>query len=92
MLEGFPPNYLILRVKRPNKVREKLENKLLPDGAVMMGFLDPFDVAHENHIARWQDLGVNTISLELLNLAADDPRNAQAAMSRFAGRLLGPTY
>jgi H+-translocating NAD(P) transhydrogenase subunit alpha len=71
----------------PNKGRGLIENKLLLPGALMMGFLDPFDVDHENHMANWQMLGITTISLELLHLAADDPKNAQAAMSRFAGRL-----
>ncbi len=83
----LPKNSLILRVKRPNKNRESLENKLIPIGSIMMGFLDPFDVSHENHISNWQSLGITTISLELLHLKANDPRNAQAAMSRFAGRL-----
>lgn len=78
---------MLLRVKRPNKARENLENKLLSPNTIMMGFLDPFDVNHENHIIQWQKLGVTTISLELLPLTADDPKNAQAAMSRFAGRL-----
>lgn len=81
----LPKNSLILRVKRPNKNRESLENKLIPVGSIMMGFLDPFDVSHENHISNWQSLGITTISLELLHLKANDPRNAQAAMSRFAG-------
>lgn len=83
----FPLHSLFLRVKRPNKIREHLENELLPDGTVMMGFLDPFDVQQENHIANWQRMGIKPISLELLHLAADDPKNAQAAMSRFAGQL-----
>lgn len=84
---GFPQQSLLLRVKRPIKSRERLENELLSPGTVMMGFLDPFDVDHENHIVNWHALDITTISLELLHLTADDPRNAQAAMSRFAGRL-----
>lgn len=84
---GFPLHSLVLRVKRPIKARELLENALLPAGTVMMGFLDPFDVDDEKHIAYWQAIGVTPISLELLHLSADDPKNAQAAMSRFAGRL-----
>lgn len=84
---GFPPRSLIMRVKRPNKEREHLENKLFSTDTAMMGFLDPFDVGHENHFAHWQSLGITLISLELLQLTADDPKNAQAAMSRLAGRL-----
>jgi len=84
---GFPSRSLLLRVKRLNREREHLENELLPVSTVMMGFLDPFDVDHENHMAKWHSLGIKTISLELMPLAANDPRNAQAAMSQFAGRL-----
>lgn len=85
--KGFPPHSLILRVKRPIKSRELIENKGLSAETVMMGFLDPFDVYNEGHMARWQTLGVKTVALELLPLSSDDPKNAQAAMSRFAGRL-----
>lgn len=85
--EKFPPCSLILRVKRPIKAREQLENKLFSKDTIMIGFLDPFDVDYENHIENWQALGIIPISLELLNLPANDPKNAQAAMSRFAGRL-----
>lgn len=85
--DGLPTRSLILRVKRPVKARELLENKFLSTDMIMMGFLDPFDVGYENHIATWQALGTTTVSLELLHLSADDPKNAQAAMSRFAGRL-----
>lgn len=85
--QDLPSSSIILRVKRPIKSRELLENTCLKPNTVMIGFLDPFDVEHENHISTWNSLGVITISLELLPLTADDPKNAQAAMSRFAGRL-----
>ena len=82
----LPAQSVILRVKRPTKERETLENKLFSDNTVMMGFLDPLkdDISH---IDRWQTLGLKLISLELLPLAANDPKNAQAAMSHIAGRL-----
>lgn len=83
----LPSKSLLLRVKRPNKIRECVENELIPAGTVMIGFLDPFDVGNENHIAKWQSLSITTISLELLHLTSNDLRNAQAAMSHFAGRL-----
>lgn len=85
--DKIPPQSLILRVKRPIKGREELENALFSKNTLMMGFLDPFDVENENHISRWESLGLTLISLELLKFAADDPRDAQAAMSRFAGKL-----
>ena len=75
----FPENSLILRVKIPSKERQYLEkNRFRPD-TIMLGFLDPLD--------REITPRITTISLELLDLTSDDPRNAQAAMSRFAGKL-----
>jgi NAD(P) transhydrogenase subunit alpha len=82
----LPANSLILRVKCPTPEREKLENKFFSENNMMMGFLDPLE--HDtSHIARWKKLGMKLISLELLRITGDDPRNAQAAMSRFAGEL-----
>ncbi|HVE45049.1 MAG TPA: hypothetical protein VNC84_07990 [Gammaproteobacteria bacterium] len=82
----LPSNSLILRVKCPSPEREVLENKLFSYNTIMMGFLDPLD--HDtSHITRWKAQGVILIALELLHLTGDDPRNAQAAMSRFAGEL-----
>jgi NAD/NADP transhydrogenase alpha subunit len=82
----LPANSFILRVKRPTKERENIENSLFSDNTVMMGFLDPLD-DDISHIKRWKSLGLKLISLELLPLSADDPKNAQAAMSHMAGRL-----
>lgn len=82
----LPSHSFILRVKCPTPERESLENKLLSSDTIMMGFLDPLD-DDTSHIARWKSLGLMLISLELLPLTADDPKNAQAAMSHFAGRL-----
>ncbi|MCX7337966.1 MAG: hypothetical protein NTX76_01605 [Alphaproteobacteria bacterium] len=83
---GFPADTLILRVKRPDKARELLENKLFHENTFMMGFLDPL---YENdHVAAWQALGITTFSVGLFKgLSINDPKNIQAAMSRIAGRL-----
>ncbi|MBA2649282.1 MAG: hypothetical protein H0U75_06725 [Legionella sp.] len=82
----LPSNSFILRVKCPTPEREILENRLFSENTIMMGFLDPLD--HDtSHITRWKTQGIMLIALELLNLTSDDPRNAQAAMSRFAGEL-----
>lgn len=82
----FPSHSFILRVKCPTAEQELSENKLFSPETIMMGFLDPLD-EDTSHINRWKSLGITPISLELLPLSADDPKNAQAAMSRFAGRL-----
>lgn len=82
----LPSNSFILRVKCPTPEREISENKLFSDNTIMMGFLDPLD--HDtSHITRWKTQGIMLIALELLPITSDDPRNAQAAMSRFAGEL-----
>jgi H+-translocating NAD(P) transhydrogenase subunit alpha len=84
--EEFPPDTLILRVKRPDKAREDLENKCFQENTFMMGFLDPFDA--DNHVLSWQNSGITTFSVDLFkSLPITDPKNMQAAMSRIAGRL-----
>ena len=83
--EGFPAATLILRVKRPDKIRQHLENTLFHADTFMMGFLDPFD--EDDHVAGWQASGITTFSMDLFNLSINDPKNMQAAMSRIAGRL-----
>ena len=83
----FPAHSLILRVKCPSLEREVLENNLFSNDTVMMGFLDPFDVMNNKHMQHWHALNIHTISLELLDFNANDPKNAQAAMSRIAGEL-----
>ena len=82
----FPPNSFIVRVLRPSKERELMENKLFRSHTAMLGFLFPFIA--DNHIATWQQLGITTLSFDLFkSISIDDPKNAQAAMSRIAGRL-----
>lgn len=83
----FPSDSLLLRVKCPSEAREHVENKMLTSGTVMIGFLDPLDRIPNNYYDRLKKFGVTPISLELLKFSADDARDAQAAMSRFAGRL-----
>lgn len=82
----LPSNSFILRVKCPAPEREIFENNLFSENTIMMGFLDPLD--HDtSHITRWEAQGIILIALELLHITTDDPRNALAAMSRFAGEL-----
>lgn len=83
---GFPANSLVVRVLRPSKERELIENLLFHDNTAMLGFLFPF--VADNHIAAWQELGLTTLSFDLFkSLSIHDSKNAQAAMSRIAGRL-----
>ncbi|HFL2714594.1 TPA: hypothetical protein ACGWTM_003408 [Legionella pneumophila] len=83
---GIPPNTFIVRVLRPSKERENIEKVLYHDDTAMLGFLFPY--VNDNHINTWQSLGLTTLSFDLYkNLSTNDPKNAQAAMSRIAGRL-----
>lgn len=83
---GFPADTFIVRVLRPSKEREHMENRLFHERTAMLGFLFPF--VADNHIATWQELGLTTLSFDLFkSISVHDPKNAQAAMSRIAGRL-----
>ena len=82
---GFPSDTFIVRVLRPSKERELLENELFHDNTAKLGFLFPF--VADNHIQTWRELGITTLSFDLLKATINDPKNAQAAMSRIAGRL-----
>lgn len=89
--KGFPANTLILRVKRANKAREQMENKLFHENTSIFGFLDPLfiePVEKNNFIHDCQAAKINTFSVGLFkNMSINDPKNMQAAMSRIAGRL-----
>jgi len=83
---SIPEDAFIVRVLRPSKERELIENSLFQGNTAMLGFLFPF--VADNHITTWQKLGLTTLSFDLFkSIDTDDPKNAQAAMSRIAGRL-----
>lgn len=83
---GFPPDTFIVRVLRPSKERELMENQLFHENTAMLGFLFPF--VADSHMQTWQELGLTTLSFDLFkSISIHDPKNAQAAMSRIAGRL-----
>jgi NAD/NADP transhydrogenase alpha subunit len=69
-----------------DKAQALEENQRFHENTAMLGFLFPFmDLPH---ITVWQQLGLTTLSFDLFeSLSIDDPKNAQAAMSRIAGRL-----
>lgn len=83
---GFPPNSFIVRLLRPSKERELFEYNLFDSNTLMLGFLFPF--VDDIHISTWQSLGITTLSFDLFkSISIHDPKNAQAAMSKIAGRL-----
>lgn len=89
--KGFPANTLILRVKRANKARELVENKLFHENTSIFGFLDPLFLEPpetNNFITDCMAAKINTFSVSLFkSMSIHDPKNMQAAMSRIAGRL-----
>ena len=63
-----------------------MENNLFHENTAMLGFLFPF--VEDSHMTTWQELGLTTLSFDLFkSISIYDPKNAQAAMSRIAGRL-----
>lgn len=77
---------LIVRVKRPLRAREILENQAIQAGALMIGALDPGEKG-ASHYAEYQAAGIAAHSIDQLSLNANDPRNVLASMSILAGRL-----
>ncbi len=77
---------IIVRVKRPDTQREKLENQALSQGMIMIGALDPLE-KHSSHINEYHQAGIHAYSIDQMQLAHDDPMNILASMSKIAGRL-----
>lgn len=86
LLKLYDHSQLILRVKRPDREREKIENEIIPSQTLMIGFLDPLDDTTP-HVNEWKERKIKTLSLDQLPFSSDDPRNVLAAMSRIAGKI-----
>jgi NAD/NADP transhydrogenase alpha subunit len=77
---------LVVRAKRPDRVREILENKALLPGTIMVGALDPLE-KNSPHIEEYQQAQLVIHSIDQLRLPVDDPMNMLAVMSKIAGAL-----
>ncbi|ODN43724.1 Rossmann-fold NAD(P)-binding domain-containing protein [Piscirickettsia litoralis] len=77
---------LILRAKRPNQIRENLENTEITKGTIMVGALDPFE-PNSNHVNAYKKQGIIAYSIDQLNVDKDHPMNILSAMSKLAGAL-----
>ena len=82
----FKDTDIIVRAKRPNREREIAENKAMRSGMKMIGALDPLE-KNSPHMDEYKAAGVEAISIDQLDLTADDPRNILTSMSKIAGRL-----
>jgi NAD/NADP transhydrogenase alpha subunit len=77
---------IIVRVKRPNIIREEQEFNYLPAGIKMVGALDPID-KHGTHIEGYKANGIHAYSLDAAALPHNHPMNILSSMSKIAGRL-----
>lgn len=84
--QAFANIDILVRAKRPQREREKLESQAVLRGTIMIGALDPMEVGSD-HIAEYHKAGIVAYSLDQLKLPIDDPMNILSAMSRFAGEL-----
>jgi NAD/NADP transhydrogenase alpha subunit len=77
---------LIVRVKRPERSREIIENKIISPDTIMIGALDPLE-KNSSHVDEYHKASIIAYSIDQLNLSSEDPMNLLAAMSKIAGRL-----
>lgn len=84
--ELFAQINLLVRVKRADREREQLECLAIPAGTIMVGALDPLE-KDSSHIKEYHQAGIIAYSLDQLDLAAEDPLNMLAGMSKIAGKL-----
>lgn len=84
--DAFKNITMVVRAKRPDREREKLESKAFQPGTILIGALDPFE-SDSNHIAEYHTAGIKAYSIDQEQLPADDPANLLANMSRLAGKL-----
>ena len=85
-VETFQHIDVIVRAKRPDRAREQLEAQAFRPGMIMIGALDPFE-SESHHIAEYHQANIHAYSIDQANLAATDPMNVLAAMSRLSGKL-----
>lgn len=77
---------IVVRAKRPERERERLENQSMSKGTILIGALDPFE-KNSAHINEYHRAQIIAYSIDQLKLTENDPMNLLAAMSKIAGRL-----
>lgn len=77
---------MIIRVKRPDRAREKLEALAIQSGTNMIGSLDLLEKNSE-HVNEYQHAEIVYHSFDQFHFAPDTPMNAIKKMSAFAGKL-----
>lgn len=77
---------IILRAKRSNREREKLENQVIAPKTIMIGALDPLE-RDSTHIAEYKKAGIIPYSIDQISSNLDSSMNILTVMSKFAGML-----
>ncbi len=89
-IEGYQDLFngvdIIIRAKRPDLDREKLENKAIKAKTIMIGALDPLE-KDSSHIEEYHQAQILAYSIDQMHLEPTDPMNILASMSKMAGKL-----
>lgn len=86
-IDAFKNITMIVRAKRPNRRREKLESQAIKWGTILIGAFDPLE-SDSNHVAEYHHAGILAYSIDQAILSPTDPMNVLAAMGRFTGELV----
>ena len=77
---------IIVRVKRPDRAREKIENSVIKPHTKMIGLLDILERDSE-HISEYQQAKIEYYSFDQFIFPDNTPMDSLKEMSRIAGRL-----
>lgn len=84
--QAFSDIDIIVRVKRPSRTREKIENDVIKPHTKMVGLLDILE-RDSKHILEYQRTKIDYYSLDQFIFPANTPMDSLNEMSRIAGRL-----
>lgn len=84
--QAFNDIDIIIRVKRPDRKREKIENRAIKPQTKMIGLLDILERGAE-HITEYAEANIEYYSLDQFVFSPGTPMDALKEMSRIAGKL-----
>lgn len=84
--QAFNDIDIIVRVKRPNREREKIEKSVIKPHTKMVGLLDILEKDAE-HVSEYEQAKIEYYSLDQFIFPPDTPMDSLKQMSRIAGRL-----
>ncbi len=83
--QAFNDITIIVRVKRPDRRREQIENSVIKPYTQMVGFLDTLERDAE-HISEYEHAKIQYYSLDQFAFPAGTPMDSLKEMSKIAGR------